>query len=191
MSTSEAVRHLTKEITKSGLSRRDWYRTVYLRSSHWSNLREEAFKHHGRSCSECKKTPRSLDVHHLQYRDIYNVTVEDLQILCRRCHNRKHPKKTEARKQTIRKPRKHRPKNLRAKRAKKKQVVRARNSQLMTEFYEKLSGSRNFGREHQIALISNMLENHSSEMRQRECNHFKRMLSTLQRAFDNEKRQNK
>lgn len=66
-----------------------WYREVYLFSEHWKNLRIQAFKEWGRHCHRCPATTR-LDVHHLRYRRLYDVTVQDLQILCRKCHEREH-----------------------------------------------------------------------------------------------------
>jgi hypothetical protein len=66
-----------------------WYREVYLRSDHWQNLRKLAFQTYGRICSKCRAIGR-LDVHHLRYRNIFDVLVTDLQILCRQCHEREH-----------------------------------------------------------------------------------------------------
>ncbi len=73
------------------LSMREWYRTVYLKSDHWLALREEAKNVHGSSCEKCGSTFR-IDVHHLNYREIYDVHVDDLQILCRACHEVEHNK---------------------------------------------------------------------------------------------------
>lgn len=70
-----------------------WYREVYLHSEHWKNLRIQAFKEWGRHCHRCPATSR-LDVHHLRYRNLYDVTVQDLQILCRKCHEREHAQPT-------------------------------------------------------------------------------------------------
>lgn len=66
-----------------------WYREVYLFSDHWKSLRLQAFKEGGRHCHRCPATTH-LDVHHLRYRRLYDVTVQDLQILCRKCHEREH-----------------------------------------------------------------------------------------------------
>jgi len=77
------------EIAASGLSHKEWYRTIYLNSKHWIELRAAAFEAHGRQCVECRRTG-SLDVHHLRYRNIYDVTVADLQPMCRECHDRTH-----------------------------------------------------------------------------------------------------
>lgn len=86
-----AKQQLKDAILRSGLSKRDWYRKVYSRSLHWSNLREMAFLKHGKRCQKCG-CGGILDVHHLNYRNIFDVTVDDLQPICRRCHNIEHGK---------------------------------------------------------------------------------------------------
>ena len=70
-------------------SNKDWYRDVYLKSDHWTNLRESAIQKHGSVCSSCGST-NNIQVHHLRYSNLYDVTVDDLQILCRPCHFREH-----------------------------------------------------------------------------------------------------
>lgn len=68
-----------------------WYREVYLKSEHWRNLRNQALQAYGRFCAKCRAVS-SLDVHHLRYRNIYDVLVTDLQVLCRPCHEKEHKK---------------------------------------------------------------------------------------------------
>ena len=77
------------EVEASGLSQRDWYRSIYLLSDHWKVLRTKALEVHGSRCAKCPATKR-LDVHHLRYKNIYDVEVEDLQVLCRKCHDKEH-----------------------------------------------------------------------------------------------------
>jgi hypothetical protein len=89
MTRPEAEALLTSEITKSGLTRKLWYRTIYLKSEHWHELRSRALETHGRKCHNCSAT-RKLDVHHIRYSSIYDVEVTDLQILCRTCHDKAH-----------------------------------------------------------------------------------------------------
>lgn len=72
-------------------ARQKWYREVYLLSEHWKGLRRAKLAISPK-CEICGRTKR-LDVHHIHYRNIYDVLVSDLQTLCRRCH-RKHHKKT-------------------------------------------------------------------------------------------------
>ena len=94
------------------LPRRKWYRNYYLRSKHW---RETRLKKHNElkklACEKCKKPMwfivedgyfqikgASLDIHHrYYYRNgksiLWNERPEDLQVLCRTCHNKEHERK--------------------------------------------------------------------------------------------------
>lgn len=66
----------------------DYYHNVYLKSEHWKELR-------GRKllttpfCEECQRI-HNLDVHHINYKNLYDVLLEDLMTLCRSCHKKKH-----------------------------------------------------------------------------------------------------
>lgn len=94
MPTNDAKDRLNKELAECKLRMKDWYRIVYLRSDHWRSLREQAFEKYGRICHECKRRGR-MDVHHLNYRSIFDVSVDDLQVLCRKCHRKEHPQQEE------------------------------------------------------------------------------------------------
>jgi hypothetical protein len=83
------MRDYKEEINLSGLTQKEWYRTIYLYSDHWRSLREAAFAAHGRKCHCCPAKNR-LEVHHLRYKAIYDVEVGDLQVLCRNCHQKEH-----------------------------------------------------------------------------------------------------
>lgn len=72
-------------------ARQTWYRNVYLLSEHWKTLRKAKLKISPR-CEICGRKTR-LDVHHLRYKHIYDVLIQDLQTLCRRCHKKYHRKK--------------------------------------------------------------------------------------------------
>lgn len=62
----------------------------YLESDHWRNLRATAYRKYGRRCSRCPVTIR-LEVHHTIYRNPWTAgTVDDLVILCCRCHELEH-----------------------------------------------------------------------------------------------------
>jgi hypothetical protein len=67
---------------------------AYLASSHWQQLRKEYLD----EASECEKCaiPRwfaeiaydqDLHLHHLSYQNLGKEGLEDLQVLCRRCHD--------------------------------------------------------------------------------------------------------
>jgi hypothetical protein len=60
----------------------------YLESDHWKQLRAAAIEKWGDRCSNCS-VPR-VDVHHLRYGTLFDVTTDDLMPLCRRCHDNVH-----------------------------------------------------------------------------------------------------
>jgi hypothetical protein len=86
-----------QEIEASGLSQKEWYAKVYLKSDHWKALKKAKAKEVGRKCEICGVTKR-LEFHHDNYRDIYDVTTADLRILCKTHHHEFHfgPKKKKA-----------------------------------------------------------------------------------------------
>ena len=65
-----------------------WYRTVYLKSDHWRNLQRQKRKQNP-SCQRCGATSK-LDIHHVNYHNIFDVQLSDLLTLCRRCHTQEH-----------------------------------------------------------------------------------------------------
>ena len=75
---------------------RNYYRNVYLKSDHWKFLREEKLAKTS-SCEKCG-TKSLLDVHHKNYRELYDVKLTDLQTLCRLCHDKEHLKKQKSKK---------------------------------------------------------------------------------------------
>ena len=70
---------------------KQYYRNVYLRSEHWQNLRQEKLDKNPR-CERCGSY-LSLDAHHKEYHNLYDVLIKDLETLCRLCHNKEHENK--------------------------------------------------------------------------------------------------
>lgn len=68
--------------------KREYYRKEYLQSDHWKNLRLHKIMANP-CCQRCSSTV-SLDVHHLNYRNLYDVQLDDLETLCRGCHLLEH-----------------------------------------------------------------------------------------------------
>lgn len=108
------------ELASCGLSRKEWYGSIYLNSIHWKELRQSALNHYGRKCNRCISTV-TLQVHHLKYRHIYDVKIGDLEILCTPCHKTEHgiskpkkPRKKKVPKQKKSKPHKPTPSQVRA-----------------------------------------------------------------------------
>lgn len=61
----------------------------YLNSEHWKRLR--ARKKRGKiiRCAICSSNV-NIHTHHLFYRNIYDVEISDLRLLCERCHTITH-----------------------------------------------------------------------------------------------------
>lgn len=75
-------------VVEKTTDRREWYRKVYLRSEHWRRLRAAKLYIDPR-CQRCGATG-ILDVHHLEYRNVFDATLDDLETLCRKCHVKEH-----------------------------------------------------------------------------------------------------
>lgn len=69
-------------------SKRDAY-NAYLKSDEWKAQRQQAFAHWGKYC-QCCLTNKALHVHHLNYRNLHDVTPLDLMPLCEPCHDKAH-----------------------------------------------------------------------------------------------------
>jgi len=63
---------------------REEYRNEYLKSGEWKNLRNLIMSSHP-DCQCCGNN--ATDVHHMTYRNIVDITVEDLLPVCRKCHD--------------------------------------------------------------------------------------------------------
>src|SRR5215469_9139322 len=60
----------------------------YLRSSAWQELRARVYSRDP-ICRVCERN-KSENIHHLRYRNIDDVTLDDLIGICRDCHNKVH-----------------------------------------------------------------------------------------------------
>jgi hypothetical protein len=56
----------------------------YLKTKHWVKLRKNKYKHK-KACSLCDSKVK-LNVHHLRYKDLFNINTHDLKVVCQRCH---------------------------------------------------------------------------------------------------------
>jgi len=71
------------------LKDRQWeYRNNYLKSEHWANLRSLKLAETPQ-CEVCGTT-EDLDVHHKNYRNLYDVQLFQLEVLCRHHHSIRH-----------------------------------------------------------------------------------------------------
>lgn len=69
---------------------RHFYRFTYLKSDHWQNLRLEKLVEVDAHCYRCDVRDLSNDVHHVNYRKLFDVMLSDLIVLCRTCHDLMH-----------------------------------------------------------------------------------------------------
>ena len=66
----------------------------YLASSEWARKRAEVKALHNWTCQMCHRKSWTLTVHHLHYRTFGNEDpAKDLQLLCKRCHEKIHKTK--------------------------------------------------------------------------------------------------
>jgi len=61
----------------------------YLLTDHWRRLRQKAIYAQGQQCQICSYD-YNLQVHHMNYRNLYDCTLDDLLVLCNRCHEKMH-----------------------------------------------------------------------------------------------------
>ncbi len=67
---------------------KDYYRSYYLNSLHWKKLRN--IKLDFISCCEICGSKQNIEIHHLDYKHLYDVQLSDLKVLCRKCHVMQH-----------------------------------------------------------------------------------------------------
>jgi len=79
----------TSKAEDSAMTRKEWYRQVYLRSDHWKQTRIKALTSSHFSCCGCG-CKDMLQVHHLTYENLGSESGEDLMVLCSRCHGLAH-----------------------------------------------------------------------------------------------------
>jgi len=58
----------------------------YYKSEEWHIKRTFALHRANHRCQRCGRS-KSLDVHHLTYDRLYNEHPEDLEVLCKKCHD--------------------------------------------------------------------------------------------------------
>lgn len=63
--------------------------SAYLLTPHWKDLRSRKIKAVGPRCQDCG-SGKQIQVHHLRYRNIYDVLLDDLKVLCRVHHEAAH-----------------------------------------------------------------------------------------------------
>lgn len=67
---------------------KNYYRNVYLNSKEWKEKRELIMSFYNWICQKCGE--KATDLHHVTYDNIFKEKFEDLQPLCRYCHENEH-----------------------------------------------------------------------------------------------------
>jgi 5-methylcytosine-specific restriction endonuclease McrA len=68
-----------------------WYNS-YLKSDDWAAKRKSILKRDNYQCQACGSR-RNLQVHHKSYKHVGHELNEELTVLCRPCHMKKHGRK--------------------------------------------------------------------------------------------------
>jgi len=71
---------------------KEWYHEVYLKSNHWKCMRKLCLFLAKNCCQECgeKHYQYNLQLHHLEYDNLYDEDPDDLLVLCKECHHNIH-----------------------------------------------------------------------------------------------------
>lgn len=63
---------------------------AYIHSRPWFRLRKRVFEQRGRQCERCGTAKGIIQVHHKTYKRLGRELLEDLEVLCKRCHEKHH-----------------------------------------------------------------------------------------------------
>lgn len=63
----------------------------YHGTFHWQRLRAKFHSNACKRCEACGATNTQLDLHHRHYKTIGSESLDDLELLCRTCHEQRHP----------------------------------------------------------------------------------------------------
>ena len=66
----------------------------YLKSDHWINLKLKKSRK-AKLCWCCRVKPHPGNFHHIRYKQIFDVTTNDIRLLCESCHHLYHAMKDE------------------------------------------------------------------------------------------------
>lgn len=59
-----------------------YYRNTYLKSEDWKSLRSARLSKSSDCCMICGKINVTFDIHHVNYRNLFDVEVGDLRVVC-------------------------------------------------------------------------------------------------------------
>lgn len=81
-------------IIQDGFTQKEKY-DRYLKTRHWFFLSKKKKKSVGNKCERCGVVETKinyLDTHHVNYKNLLDVELSDLEVLCRKCHIEHHKK---------------------------------------------------------------------------------------------------
>ena len=61
----------------------------YLKSEKWNKIKTRIHKLRGGKCERCN-SKHQLQVHHKHYKNVFKEKMQDLELLCRKCHRSEH-----------------------------------------------------------------------------------------------------
>ena len=67
---------------------KDWYVNIYLKSTHWLEFVKVVRDFYGNKCALCNKPAK--DGHHRTYERLGHELLQDVILLCRKCHEKHH-----------------------------------------------------------------------------------------------------
>lgn len=62
---------------------------AYVRTRHWMIIKNKRLKLSNDKCDICGSN-NDLQVHHIRYKNLYDVDLDDLQAICKNCHYKHH-----------------------------------------------------------------------------------------------------
>lgn len=80
--------------SKNIINQRNIPYSEYLMTDHWQEVREAALERAEYKCQLCGIRNVQFNVHHNNYRCLWNERESDVIVLCRKCHARHHNKKS-------------------------------------------------------------------------------------------------
>jgi len=89
------VRHIGEIINEMFRPKRSRKYADYLNSIDWKGVKTRLFQERGKRCELCNSA-RNIEVHHTTYKNIFREKMEDLMVLCFRCHRNIHSKQVTA-----------------------------------------------------------------------------------------------
>jgi len=82
-----------KFTSTADINRQEANPTEYLKSREWTAKKIKKLNGHGRYCDMCEGT-YGLEVYHLTYQNFGHESMNDLEVLCKRCYQQRYPKES-------------------------------------------------------------------------------------------------